>query len=101
MNNISKEKIQKIILDTLSEYATENNISSLFNPTGQSRLYGPEGLDSLGLVIFIGELEDCIDSEFGVQITLADEKAMSQSVSPFRSINSLASYIYKLITMQE
>ncbi len=101
MKNISKDQIKTVILEEISEYAVENNIESLLKPTGQSRLYGPDGLDSLGLVIFIGELEDRIDDQFDIQLSLADEKAMSQSVSPFRSINALASYIEKLINTNE
>lgn len=95
--SMSKDQIKQIIMETSSEYARENNIVSLMHPEGNSRLYGPDALDSLGLVIFIGELEESIDDAFGIQVSLADEKAMSQSVSPFRSINALTNYIDKLV----
>ena len=40
--------------------------------------FGPESsLDSLGLVTLIVEIEQNIEDEFGVEITIADEQAMS------------------------
>ena len=58
------------------------------------KLYGQEGeLDSLGLVNFIVAAEQEFDETFGVPVTLADERALSQRESPFRTIQSLAEYI--------
>lgn len=101
MSHITKEFIIGIIKEAVVEYAKENDIPNLMDPEPNTRLYGSSGgLDSLGLVVLIGELEERIDDEFDMQITLADEKAMSQTVSPFRSIQSLAHYIYKLINYE-
>jgi acyl carrier protein len=54
-------------------------------------------LDSLGLVRVIAELEDEIYDHTNKSITLADEKAMSQKASPFRSVASLSDYISTLL----
>ena len=54
-------------------------------------------LDSLGLVSFIVDVEQKVNDHFKTEITLADEKAMSQRKSPFRSVETLASYIDTLI----
>jgi len=45
----------------------------------------------------ITDLEERISDEFDKDITLADEKAMSQRNSPFRSVESLTNYISKLL----
>ncbi len=61
-------------------------------------LFGKSGeLDSQGLVNLIVAIEQKIEEEFEVPITLADEKAMSQKNSPFRTIGTLADYISLLL----
>ena len=50
-------------------------------------------LDSLGLVNLIVLVEEKIQQQFGVGITLVDERAMSQSKSPFRTLGSLAEFV--------
>jgi D-alanine--poly(phosphoribitol) ligase subunit 2 len=50
-------------------------------------------LDSLGLVNLIVLVEEKIQEKFGVGITLVDERAMSQSKSPFRTLGSLAEFV--------
>jgi acyl carrier protein len=51
------------------------------------------GLDSLGLVNLIVLVEEKIQQGFGVGITLVDERAMSQSKSPFRTLGSLSEFV--------
>ena len=50
-------------------------------------------LDSLGLVNLIVLVEEKIQQQFGVDITLVDERAMSQSKSPFRTLGTLAEFV--------
>ncbi|MEA2627832.1 MAG: hypothetical protein QOJ10_292 [Chloroflexota bacterium] len=50
-------------------------------------------LDSLGLVNLIVLVEEKIQQRFNVGITLVDERAMSQSKSPFRTLGSLAEFV--------
>ena len=61
-------------------------------------LFGEDGkLDSLGLINLVVAVEQNIEDEFDVTITLADERAMSQETSPFRTVGSLADYIEMLL----
>lgn len=61
--------------------------------TSDTILFGPGGvLDSLGLVSIIVALEQALEAEYGVLVTLADQRAMSQERSPFRSVEALAAY---------
>ena len=58
-----------------------------------TRLFGKEGLlDSMALVALIMALEQEIADQFGAQVALADEKALSQKSSPFRTLGSLVAY---------
>jgi hypothetical protein len=45
------------------------------------------------LVNLIVLVEEKIQQGFGVGITLVDERAMSQSKSPFRTLGSLAEFV--------
>jgi acyl carrier protein len=65
------------------------------------RLFGEHGaFDSLGLVQVILEVEDRIESRFGVRLTLASEQAMSRRSSPFRSVASLAEFALELLSAE-
>lgn len=56
-------------------------------------LFGRHGVfDSLGLVSLIVGVEEAVADEFGTAVSLADERAMSQVSSPFRTVRSLAEY---------
>jgi len=96
-----KEKIEKIILDSLTELNEEIENEELEHPTKSTKLYGAKGvLDSLALVSLLADIEERVSEELDVEIVLADEKAMSQRVSPFRDVESLSSYIQKIIKEQ-
>lgn len=93
-----KERIERIIIDTLKEINEELENETLVNPTPKTKLYGTNGgLDSLALVSFITDLEEKISEDFNKEIILADEKAMSATTSPFRNIETLTIYIEKLL----
>lgn len=57
-------------------------------------------LDSAGLVTFIVEVERAVNERHGIDISLADERAFSQSRSPFRSLNALVEYVEESIEEQ-
>jgi acyl carrier protein len=57
-------------------------------------------LDSLGLVTVIVDIEQRLAEQHGVAISLADERAMSERHSPFRSVGALADYIGVLLQEQ-
>ncbi len=54
-------------------------------------------LDSFGLVNLILDVEQRLQVECGVSVVLADERAMSQKHSPFLTVDTLASYICRLL----
>jgi acyl carrier protein len=66
-----------------------------------TRLIG-EGaiLDSLGLVTAVLEIEQRLAEQHDLVLVLADERAMSQKHSPFRSVGALADYVLKLAAEQ-
>lgn len=93
---ISKEKVNEIIFKCVDETNIEDgtNISKDLNTI----LMGSDSeIDSLGLVSLIVEIEEAINEEFDVSLTLADEKAMSQRISPFKTLDTLSNYIISLL----
>ena len=93
-----KEQVSQIIFDTIEEINQQLPEGSRLQKSKETILLGKNGkLDSLGLVNFIVATEQRVEDELGTIITLADEKAMSQKVSPFKSINTLINYITELL----
>ena len=91
---INKKDIITMIINEASSIIDLENDEINFDTT----IYGNDSrLDSLGLVNLLVTIEQNIEDEFDVSITIADEKAMSQKRSPFRTIGTLADYIDMLL----
>ncbi len=54
-------------------------------------------LDSLGLVNLIVAIEQKIDEEFGITVSLANEEALATENSPFLSVKSLSAHIENIL----
>ena len=80
-------RVRRLILETLPATAEDN--PKIFG--------GGAALDSLGLVNFLADLEYRIAEEFGREIVLASEQAMSRSRSPFRDVAALTEYVVELL----
>lgn len=65
------------------------------------KLLGANALcDSLGLVRYLVSLEERIHAEFGTQIHLMDERAVSQTRSPFRHLAALTDFVLNLLNAE-
>ena len=53
----------------------------------------------MGVVILLSDLEDRLDDEYDVMLSLASDSTMSKTRSPFRNVKSLAKYI--IATVEE
>ena len=93
-------KVLDLVINVVKEVGEEQDIVALEHVTPETRLFG-ENLDSMGIVFLVTDLETAISDEFDINLTLADERAMSQKTSPFRSIKTLAKYINTLITEEQ
>jgi acyl carrier protein len=85
------------LAETLAEVEPENDIEE--NTLNEStHLLGRQAvLDSMGLVTMIVNVEQQLQQDHAVSITIADERALSQKNSPFRTVRSLSDYIFLLI----
>ena len=93
-----KDRITKLIVGIVQEMIDGGEIEVKLAIGPDTELYGKSGeLDSMGLVSLVLTLEQTIESEFGVNIAMADEKALSQTRSPYRTVNSIAEYAVRQI----
>jgi acyl carrier protein len=82
-----------LIVDALHELLEHHAIDASGPLDGETRLFGRDGLlDSLGLVTLVVAVEQAIADEYGVSVSLADDRALSQRHSPYRTVGSLAEY---------
>lgn len=92
------DKTEAIIVQTLHRLNKEWKNPKLSNPDTDTPLFGVKGhLDSHALVVLLTELEETLSDAFGKTIFLADDRAMSQKFSPFRTVKALAQYVEKLL----
>ena len=89
-----KQQVMNLIFDALDTYIEQMPDPPEYSKSEATILYGDGGiLDSIGLVGFIVEVEQSIEETFKKAISIADEKAMSQKNSPFRTISTLTDYV--------
>lgn len=87
-----RQEMIDLIIDTANELGSDE-IGVAGELSENSILFGKGGaLDSMGLVTLIVAVEQAIEDRFDATAALADEKAMSQARSPYRSVASLAEY---------
>ena len=61
-------------------------------------IVGPSAvLDSIGVVSLIVDIEQRLQMDHDVAVTLANEKAMSQKNSPFRTVGVLSTHVIESI----
>lgn len=91
--------IVSVIVSTLRELGEEGVVDvDGVELDRDTSLFGEDGLlDSVGLVSLVVAVEQALDDELGLQVWLADERALSQRSSPYRTISSLAGYAAGLV----
>ena len=86
---VTLENIRQLVISTLQQSVAGTASEIIFGSGGT--------LDSLGLVNFLADLEYRVAEEFGRDVVLASEQAMSRSRSPFRDVTALSEYILELL----
>jgi acyl carrier protein len=93
----SQTDIYKQILTAVHELGEDLEITSLQNADDQTALIGSRSdVDSITLVSLIVDVEERLASALNLNVTLADERAMSRRRSPFRTVATLTDYVVEL-----
>jgi acyl carrier protein len=86
-------RIHEIVLDAVRAANQERAAGDQLDLAADAPLFGPGSrLDSMGLVVLLVDVEEALHAE-GLDVTLSDEKAVSRTRSPFRSVATLVAYI--------
>lgn len=100
-NPTERAALVELVLRCLSDLLSEQGRDLPDNLGTETALLGKHAtLDSLGLVTLIVELEQHIEEQYELTLTLADDRAMSQQRSPFRTVGALTDYVASLIAEQ-
>lgn len=93
------EDISTLILDVLRDLDQQGVVElDGIEPEPSTPLFGEAGvLDSVGLVSLVVAVEERLADELGIDVALADERALSQRNSPYRTVASLAAYAADLV----
>jgi acyl carrier protein len=90
---LSESAIEAIVLRALAGVNLARPDDQQLDVAPTADIFGGRSrLDSLGLVALLIDIEDGLRDE-GVEVTLSDEKAVSQRNSPFRTVPALVAYI--------
>lgn len=96
------EEVYSLIVNTIMEFNDElENRIDLSNGVDTELFGGSSSLDSLELVNLIVGIEENIAVRLKKNITITSEKAMSQNVSPFKTVGTLTKYVDELLNLQQ
>jgi acyl carrier protein len=91
---IARNDAYEIVLASLQEVFVQSGVEPPATVTEETVLVGNDAvLDSLGVVSLIVEVEQRVEGSHGISVTLANDKAMSQKNSPFRTVGVLTDHV--------
>jgi acyl carrier protein len=94
----TEQETFRLVCLAIDELSGEMPPDRRLEKSPETPLFGRDGrLDSLGLVRLIVAVEQIVEDEVSVSVTLADEKALSQRSSPFRTAAALSAYVRERI----
>ena len=95
---VSDEAVTELVYTVIDSINTHSSGKKKLEKSVDYRLYGDGGnLDSMDLVSFIVDIEQSVSSTFGKSVSLANEKSLSQTNSPFRTVGTLIEYVTTLL----
>jgi acyl carrier protein len=91
---IARKDAYEIVIASLNEVFAQTGMPAPESLGEDTVLVGNEPvLDSLGVVQLIVEVEQRVEQQHNISVTLANDKAMSARNSPFRTIGVLTDHV--------
>lgn len=87
-----------LVISVVSDLSDELDYDKLRNASADTTLFGDDGVDSLGLVCIVAELERVVSDTYGRTVILADASVMSRRHSPYRSVGALAELLQERLS---
>jgi acyl carrier protein len=91
--SIDDAAIQEVVLQAIRAANLARDPAAQLVISPDAPIFGAESpLDSLGLVALLMDIEEGLQ-DLGCDLNLSDERAVSQTRSPFRTVRSIVAYI--------
>ena len=91
--SIDDAAIQAVVLEAMRAANLARDSAAQLAVSPEAPIFGADSpLDSLGLVALLMDIEEGLQG-LGCDLNLSDERAVSQTRSPFRSVPSMVAYI--------
>ena len=95
---LTSEDVQAIIYAAIAALNAERDPADQISSTPETALFGVDAvLDSLSFVSLVTDVEMSLNVDHGLDISLADDRAMSRPQSPYDTVATLRDYVMELI----
>jgi hypothetical protein len=92
------DQLLKLIANVIEELNERRDEKIPLHNLSQLALYGDTGVfDSMHLVSFLALVEEGLEDELDLQVSLTSERAVSRRVSPFSRVSRLIDFIQEEI----
>lgn len=100
-NNTNSEKIRGVIYEAIDALNDSLPKERRIEKSPQSSLFDETGaVDSLGLTLLIVSLEQKLEEQLGLRVTLVSDMAPSSEGGPFQNVYTLTNHILELAAEQ-
>lgn len=94
---MNSAEVESLILGVLKDVNEELPDDRKINVRPDTILFGVDAeLDSLALISLVVGVESAVNVRWGLDLMLADERAMSREILPFSNVQTLKAYILEL-----
>jgi len=95
---LTSDDIESIILRAIGALNSERAPDEQIAARADTPLFGVDAeLDSLEFVSVITDVETSLNVDHGLEISLADDRAMSRAISPYETVATLRDYVLELL----
>jgi acyl carrier protein len=95
---MERQEIQEIVVEKVKSLVETLPEEYKFVVNENTKLFGKNAnIDSLSLVSIIVDIETCFNEEYGIDVSLTDDTAMTRKTNPVESVTSLVDYIFEFI----
>ena len=95
---LSSDEIETLIYEAIAALNSDRDATDQIPATPETALFGVDAVtDSLSFVSLITDVETSLNVDHGLDISLADDRAMTRPISPYDTVATLRDYIVELL----
>jgi acyl carrier protein len=94
---LSRQETEAVIYEAIAALNAERGADEQIPATPETALFGVDAvMDSLSFVSLVTDVETALNVDHDMDISLADDRAMSRPQSPYGTVATLRDYIEEL-----